>query len=72
MKGNMILRFIIAILLSPVWLVLCIAMTVLYAIGYIKGSPNVTDMNILTNSALKHEAIKWTVDSTHRPLQDAN
>jgi hypothetical protein len=61
----MIKRLIIAILLSPVWLLLCIAITAMYAVGYIKGSPSVTDMNSLTNSTLKHDAIKWTVDTTH-------
>ena len=64
METNMILRFFIAILLSPVWLLLCIVITVLYAIGYIKGSPNVTDMNSLTNFTVKHDDIKWTLDST--------
>jgi hypothetical protein len=37
----MIARLIIAILMSPIWLLLSIVLTMLYAIGYVRGSNNV-------------------------------
>lgn len=39
----MIARIFISIILSPIWLALAILMTVLYAIGYIKGDRNAVE-----------------------------
>ena len=39
----MIYRILIAILLTPFWLLLSVVMTVMYAVGYIQGFKNVID-----------------------------
>lgn len=41
----MIKRSLIALILSPVWLLMSVIITILYSIGYVKGVNNVKDFN---------------------------